>query len=717
MVSHTVQHEKSDWEAISPPLRTSWQRLAAHTHGFVTPGNLVTICGVLLSFVGIGFLYNERYGWGFILLVLGRFADIIDGFVADRTKTKSRVGEALDAGFDKVVAVAAIVVFLWKDVVPFVPLIILLVISMCNVGLGAVAKLRRRIIHPTQAGKYAALLQWLSLCFFVLAKAITSWSIFGADLCNFVGYGALVISLLPAIDSARGYAHDAFGRAKWRDASISSGLSGHFLRLWRGFVRRKWLLTIAILFTGLGFVSAYFLATSPYSSDTVVKSPFTTQYVDGKIVLTQHYTPKIYTGWWASFLGIYGKQMVSDVWFRITSPKISGDTAAAITANIHARRFDPTKPYVISGDQFDGLYMRNLGVFYQDLLNPHTTLSPEDWHNRQRLAVQSVAYSLAAIDQLKRPVTTLLPISAHGVLAVNFFHYPSDTLFGVMSMLNQLQVDPATHDVAIELQQQYGTGLRQAYQHYLATVRDQKTGMVRSNVHISSARDGVNRSSSFYDNVILWRTEQLATAFGLDTVSSDQSETLRQAIMQRYWDAQEGHFIDDVAPGREHSYSSDWLIALPTDFLHPTNAKDLEKITRISQFIDTKKLASPLPIRYTTATDKTAENFFVRTFVGSYVNTATWSYWGNLYISMQLALYKQTGQAQYIQKAQQSIDGWERVMVRDHGYPETLNDKGAMLVTPVYQSIRRNGWVVGLEAQKYQLQTMREERDHGSSEI
>lgn len=706
-----MQHEKSDWDAVPPQARTRWQRIAAATHGFVTPGNVITTLGLLLSSLGLYVLWNRRFASGLCLLLAGRLLDIIDGLVADRTKTKSHVGEALDAGFDKVVAVAAIVVFLTKGFVPQFPLAVILVVSLCNVGFGAVAKLRRRPIHPTQTGKYAAFLQWICLLFFVLAAAIASRSVFGADICNFMAYVVFAVSLLPGIDSAVGYACDAFGRHPWRDASIHTGLTGAFVRCCRGLVRRKWLFGL-MLFIGFVLASAaYLLATSPYSSDTVVHPPFTTRYVDGKVVLTQHYTPKIYSGWWASKLGIYGKQLVSDVWFRLSSPKIAGNDVSSITAEIHRQRFDPSKPYIISGDQFDGLYMRNLGVFYQDLLNPRTALSAEDWHNRQRIAVQSMAYSLSAIDQLKRPVTTLLPISAHGVLAVNFFNYPSDTLFGVFSMLDQLKNDPATHDVAVQLQQQYGAGVQKAYQNYLATVRDPKTGLVRADIHVSSARDAANRKSSFYDNVILWRTEQLATQFGFDHTSSSSDELLKlqQKITARYWDNAEGHFIDDLTPGREHSYSSDWLMALPTGFLRSTNADDLIKLVRISQYIDARHLASPLPIRYTTAADKAHENFFVKTFVGAYGSTATWSYWGNLYISMQLALYKQTGQQNYMQRAQTSIADWERVMVRDHGYPETLNDKGKMLVTPVYQSIRRNGWVVGLEAQKQQIQLLKED--------
>jgi hypothetical protein len=447
--------------------------------------------------------------------------------------------------------------------------------------------------------------------------------------------------------------------------------------------------------------AAYLLATSPYSSDTIVQQPFTTAYVDNKVVITRHYTPHYYSGWLASTIGYY-KQAVSIVWDRMTSPKMPAGNTQSIIANIHAMRFDPSKPYVISGDQFDDLYIRNLAVFYQDLLDPHTALSMTDWHNRQRIALQSLAYGMVAMQQLKRPVTTLSPISSHGVLAINIYDYPSDSMFGMLDTLQRLEADPATKQAAQMLQQQYHGGMLAAYQNYLATVRDPRTGLVRSSIHLSGARDAAQRQSSFYDNVVLWRTEQLATQLGFDHVTDQALSQLHQRMLSRYWDNAQGHFIDDVSPGNQHSYSSDWLIALPTGFLNPQHADDLAKLRRISSYIDQQHLASPLPIRYTTSSQM-HENIFVKLFAGSYGNTAIWSYWGNLYITMQIDLYQQTHQPIYAQHAQTAIAGWKATITRDQGWPETLNSHGKLLENLFYESIRRNGWVINLEENEYQL--------------
>jgi hypothetical protein len=463
--------------------------------------------------------------------------------------------------------------------------------------------------------------------------------------------------------------------------------------------KRLWLRWILGVLAFIILTSGYLLLTSPYNRYTIVQPPFTTSYVDGHVTLTQNYKPHVYSGWWADIIGFY-KQAVSIVWSRYSQAKIPANSEEAIIAAIHAERFDPSKPYVISGDQFDGLYLRNMGVFYQDLLNKQAVLNDTDWHNRQRIAVQTVAYGLEAITQLQKPVTTLLPISPRDILAINVYSYPSDTLFSMMTTLDKLEADPATHQVSLDLRRNYGAGLKKAYEHYLATVRDPQTGFVRTDVALASARDAVKRQSSFYDNIILWRTRQLATKLGLDSVSDVELSQTKQAILLKYWDDTQGHFIDDVAVGHEHSYSSDWLIALPIGFLQPANPDDLAKLVKISAYIDTTHLTDPLPIRYSEDANSQNENIFVKLFVGSYGNTAIWSYWGDQYIAMQIVLYQQANQPIYAEHVRSALAGWQKVIVRDKGYPETLDAAGRMLETPAYKSILRNGWVVGFEVEE-----------------
>jgi phosphatidylglycerophosphate synthase len=601
-VKKSLRQHKSDETGTAKDDQNFWQRLALRTRGIITPANAVTLIGLFLSVIGIMEIYAGHLVFGIVLLAVGRAFDVLDGLVAKATRTKSQVGEALDAGSDKIIAILILVVFAAKEIIPIVPLIVVLAYNALSAGCGIAAKLRGRELHSSISGKRATFVLWLALLSFVAAQAVSNSSVFIADVLRAGGYIFLLIFLILATDALIGYARHTFGLSHNKKYVDNDG-PGRLIagRVMRGYWRRKWLVVLSGLVVVIFLFSVYSIAASPYSSDSFVQTPFTTSYRDGQIILIEHYTPHIYHSWYMSTVA-YLEQLVTVFWDRIRSPEEPPGNVQSIIANIHAQRFDPSKPYLISGDQFDGLYLRNLSTFYQDLLDPRTALSPVDWRNRERIALQSLAYGLSATQQLKFPVTTLLPISPRGVIAVNFWNYPSDTMFSLFEQIQSLENNPATRHATLLLQQQYKSGLLAAYQNYITTVRDPRTGLVRSNIHLSSARDSVQRQSSFYDNVILWKTEQLAAQLGFANISSNSLTALRQTIIRRYWNKSAGYFIDDMSKDGRNAYSSDWLIALPLGFLNPSNPADRSKLEQISVYIDKQHLASPLPIRYTTNT-------------------------------------------------------------------------------------------------------------------
>jgi len=148
---------------------------------------------------------------------------------------------------------------------------------------------------------------------------------------------------------------------------------------------RGWMVAMAVVLITLVASFVYLLATSPYSRDSLVQAPFTTKFENGQVYLHKIYTPKFYSGWLPNAIGLY-KQAVTIFWDRLTSPKIPQGDVQSIVDGIYKLRFDPAKPYLISGDQFDSLYPRNLSIFYQDLLNPHTYRDDADRHNRERIS-------------------------------------------------------------------------------------------------------------------------------------------------------------------------------------------------------------------------------------------------------------------------------------------------------------------------------------------
>jgi phosphatidylglycerophosphate synthase len=116
--------------------------------------------------------------------------DVADGIVADKTGTKSPLGEIFDAVADKfetLFTIAAIIVTdstnLWVIVALIIPqaIIPLLIFYKKQKGIG---------IHPTRAGKASMALTWVGIVGLLLVKALG-----GPLLLAFAVYAIIGLSL------------------------------------------------------------------------------------------------------------------------------------------------------------------------------------------------------------------------------------------------------------------------------------------------------------------------------------------------------------------------------------------------------------------------------------------------------------------------------------------------------------------------------------------
>lgn len=162
-----------DWEKVEPEDRNIFQRVAAKTGGVATAANVITVGGAGLFLDG---LYDYTQGnkpVGFFKMLAGGFADAADGFVANITKTKSSLGEALDASLDKAKKAAALIALTATGVIPIVPALVVGGQQTANVIATGIAKKRGNEIHPEQANKINELMQGCILGAFVVADMIS----------------------------------------------------------------------------------------------------------------------------------------------------------------------------------------------------------------------------------------------------------------------------------------------------------------------------------------------------------------------------------------------------------------------------------------------------------------------------------------------------------------------------------------------------------------
>jgi hypothetical protein len=449
---------------------------------------------------------------------------------------------------------------------------------------------------------------------------------------------------------------------------------------------------------------------NPYAAVNFVQSPFTTDIKDGRITYTQHFEPHILTDPVSDLAGYYrqGFLIAQNTFFG--GARVAGNDAADVIDGIHRKRFDPSKPYLISGDQFSVLYPRNLGVFYNQLLDPNTAHSQTDWENRQRIYLQSALYAIEGLSATDTPKTTLIPIGPR-TIAMTSVHpgdMGSDAVYGTLYALDRLATPQASSDGTYRTQTVDAAGrvlkekhdkLQRMVERYVANVQA-ADGLVRTDVHLASARDGVSRKSSFYDNVVLWKTLVLADRLGIKSTSSSELAAMATKIKTMYWNEQAGFYNNDRY---DHRFTADWLIGYVTGFFDLQNADDRLHTQRTLEYIAHHDIAEPLPLRYQLGSPKDMP-LIIRLVVPSYGADAIWSYWGAQYMTLLADMSRVSGDPRYAQQAWRYVGVYNRAIVRDGGFAETFDTQGNFLRSGLfYKSIRATGWVVQYEHAVKQL--------------
>jgi len=471
-----------------------------------------------------------------------------------------------------------------------------------------------------------------------------------------------------------------------------------------------------IVFLSAGFfglVGLYADTLNPFGRMDRFKRPFKTRLELGSVVLERIGVLQKRSALFWKIFAFY-----KCAWHIVLNVRAGvrakGGSVEDVIYNVHRLRFDPRKPYLISGDHFNVLYPRNVGVFYHSVLDAHTALSEIDWLHRQQLYLQTVAFALDVFSQYGDCATTIVPVGQRAVSCVDIYRYPSDALYGVLYGLSALNGTPGAYEpyfpasarhtlktstAANLLLQEYHESITTLIARYVARVYDRTTGLVRRDIALSSAKDSALRESALYDNVILWKTLHLAQELGFLLPEKIDLDVLKQHILETFWDEGSGHFLDDLSDAsREHAhYSADWLVVVFTGFLDARIPAERRYLSSAVEYTITAKLDEPFPLRYQESNRPRSEVFFVRYFVPSYGGSAIWSFWGAEFIKLLIILSRFEGGDKYLARAQRHIETYEKLIVRYKGYPEVYDRKGNMLRSPLYQSVRQTGWVVGFE--------------------
>jgi hypothetical protein len=454
--------------------------------------------------------------------------------------------------------------------------------------------------------------------------------------------------------------------------------------------------------------------TNPFSKYSIIKRPYTTKMAgdvveainnNHKLIVRQNIFHKTYAKLACGLYILHTRY--------VKSPRSSSTNVQDIITDIHELRYDPKKLLLISGDHFSALFVRNLGVFYYPMLDTAIPSSSSDWERRQAVYLQTLAYALGVFHKSPQLTTTIVSTGPYAATCVNFYAYPSDTLYGMLYALSALlggekarpyAYTSAKHKLhtpkaAQLLLDEYQVTLQTLYADYRKIAFDDDKMLVKKSVHMSGAKDITRRESAFYDNVIFWKTTQLAMNLGLIEADTVFLRKLKTNILKVFWLAEEGYFLEDLSDEGvdKKYYSSDWLIVLATGFLDPAKRAERQYYERSTKYIQDQGIARPFAIKYQNERRAHRQFLVVRLAVASYGGNSIWSFWGMEYIKVLFSLYRETGDEVYAKEARFHVQKYKEAMVRDGGFPEVYDANGAMLKTPFYRSIRQTGWVIGFE--------------------
>lgn len=483
-------------------------------------------------------------------------------------------------------------------------------------------------------------------------------------------------------------------------------------------MKRRWrygLIGIGIVLAVVIYYIIAAIVTNPFGRFTNVEAPYKARFKDNRIVVDDQSSElRVCKNALCQGSGFVksGLYMINSRY--ISSPRSDSKTVEGIAQDIHELRFDPKNPYIISGDHFTPFYNRSLGIFYYPTLDASIKTSENDWRNRELSYLQTLGFALSFYDKADELSTTIVPMGKTKFAPINVYSYPSDTMYShlyAMAVLSGTEkayapiestavYDLQTQASSKELFKKYRPSLERHLKEYRSKVYDTKTGMIRSDIHLSGTKDITRRQNAFYDNVVYWRTMQLADKLGLIKLDDKFLHDYKQRILKQFWLADKGYFLEDQSKEsiQNKFYSSDWLIALSTGFLDPADENEQQYYIRAIDYIQKNGIAEPFGLKY--QNDRRGNRQFapLRIFgTSSYGGDSIWSFWGLEYMKALLALYEKTGNQAYLTEADRNIAAYKQRMVTYGGFPELYDTQGKLYETAVYRSVRQTGWVIGFE--------------------
>lgn len=199
--------KKADWELVPAKRWNIWQKIAASTRGVATPANVVSCIGGALVIIGFLQFTDSVTMSGLLLIMVGRLADIADGYIAHTTGTKSPLGELIDTAIDKFTILFGLLIIIMFGLLPTLFTAAIVAQSLLNSIASLIGRRRGIIIHPSQYGKLATFLAWFTIISYLFQRALESngpISVLSTTIST-ISYISFIFFVLLAVHSTASY--------------------------------------------------------------------------------------------------------------------------------------------------------------------------------------------------------------------------------------------------------------------------------------------------------------------------------------------------------------------------------------------------------------------------------------------------------------------------------------------------------------------------------
>lgn len=477
-----------------------------------------------------------------------------------------------------------------------------------------------------------------------------------------------------------------------------------------------------ILLVLIGFY-IYSHLSNPHLVVSVTRKNFTKYFIKNSKICCRKIVDPVFLPYFFSVLSLIRESylIISRLYFIDKLLKLRRKNYDSIYQKIIKKRFKKNLPYLIAGDHFSSFYPRNLGFFYSKALDTTTCIDIFDYQNRLILYLNSLEFVLNFFKS-KPFTTTISPVYGRFFVALNFFRKPSDTLCSILLALDYL-ISPLEYfgdnlaadyqnvrymakDLAIKIFNKNYQNLKNKIIFHLNYI-DPDTGLIKKDLSLSGIRDGVIRKSSFYENIVTYKTIVLGIKMGLifekDLLDYQNPKNLKKNIIKNFF---KKNFIlselDDFID-KKQQLSIDFLIVLQTNFFDFNIEKERIYFKKIIDFVlkSDNWLTSIGPMYSPSNHSKTV--FLVKLLANDYMGKSVWSHWSCEFCMSLLKIYDFTKEQKYLSKAKEIIKNLEKKILFYKGYPELYNQKLKIYQTLFYSSMIDTGWIVNYQFLKQKI--------------